>query len=106
MKDAFPKELCLGNTDPAASGPLEEGVAVPGAEVDPNDDLMDAPFPTLPDVIPSEEPDVRVDIPESVTEIEIIRRLLAVDFNHDSWKDYESTHWQMFLAYYIVYKAN
>ena len=98
--------LCLGLTDPAASSPLHEGAAMRGAEVDPVDVPTDAPFPVLPDVIPTEEADVRVDLPESVTEIEIVRRLLAVDFNNECCKDYESTHWQMFPAYYIVYKAN
>ena len=106
LRDIFPKELCLGNADPAATSPSEEGVAIPGVEVDPNDDLTDAPFPVLPDVLPTEEAEVRSDLPESVTEIEIIRRLLAVDFTRESWQDYESTHWQMFPAYYIVYKAN
>ena len=98
LRGTFPRALCLGSADPAASSPSEEGVAIPGVEVDPNDDLTDAPLPVLPDVVPTEDAEVRVDLPESVTEIEIIRRLLAVDFNHESWQDYESTHWQMFPA--------
>ena len=100
MKETFP------NADPMASSPLDEGIPIPGVEADPDDDIATAAFPILPDAVVAGDIEDTVDVPELVTEVEIIRRLLAVDFNHDSWKDYEPTHWQQLPAYYIVYKAN
>ena len=104
MKDTFPKNICT-SADPIASAPIDEGVAIPALSPDIDDDLA-AVFPILPDAMPAGDIQDNNTVPESVTEVEIIRRLLTVDLNHDSWQAYESTHWQSYPAYYIVYKAN
>ena len=105
-KGYFTKDICRMSADPSASAPVDARVAIPAFSPDPDDDLTTAAFPILPDAVVAGDIEHTVDVPVSVTEIDIIRRLVAVDFNHDSWKDYESTHWQQFPAHYIVYKAN
>ena len=103
LTEIFPADLRGSVPSPAAFSPTEVVDRDVPVEADPALDVAESPFP---DMIGVGEPEDRSSAPESVTEIEILRKLLTIDFNHASWTGHETTHWQQNNAYYIVYKAN
>ena len=83
-----------------------EGVASDpaAAEVGPAADVHQSPFPASSGV--GEDAEDTTARPESITEIDILQKLLQVDFSHPSWNEFESTHWQSYPGFHLVYKPN
>jgi len=81
-----------GSVDPAAPA------------VDPDTDIHQSPFPASSGV--GEDVEDTTSRPESITEIDILKKLLQVDFCHSSWTNFDTTTWQSHPGVYLVYKSN
>lgn len=100
----FPEDL--RQPTPAAVELNLEGTGVASepaaAEVGPDADVHQSPFPASSGI--GEDVEDTAARPESFTEIDILKKLLQVDFSHPSWTGFESTHWQSYPGFYLVYK--
>ena len=101
----FPEEyrqsvLGVAGNDPGGTGSAEPSAA----EAGPAADVYQSPFPASSGV--GDDVEDTTARPETITEIDILKKLLEVDFSHVSWHGYESTHWQSYPGFYLVYKPN
>ena len=74
------------------------------AATEPDVDVHQSPFPASSGV--GEDVEDTTPRPESITEIDILKKLLQVDFSHPSWTDFQSTTWQSYPGFYLVYESN